>query len=225
MQEEAGKQMKDMVGEDIAETNTQGEKVIFLDRDGTLNVEVSYLHRTEDLEMIDGAAEAVRQFNEAGYQVVVVTNQAGVARGYYTEEDVVTLNQYMNQVLSRSGAHVDAFYYCPHHPAHGIGRYKISCECRKPGTGMFEEAGKQFKNGINKEESYMIGDKLLDTQAGHNYGVKSILVGTGYGGAIRKKQSEEGLLDENGCCRDQSYDYYAENLLTAAKIILEPKQK
>ena len=94
-------------------------KVVFLDRDGTMNVEVNYLHRKEDLKLIDGTAEAVRLLNEAGYKVIVITNQAGVARGYYTEADVKILHDYMNEVLGRDGAHVDAFYYCPHHPEHG----------------------------------------------------------------------------------------------------------
>ena len=96
-------------------------KVVFLDRDGTMNLEVNYLHRKEDLKLIDGTAEAIRLLNEAGYKVIVITNQAGVARGYYTEEDVKILHDYMNEVLERDGAHVDAFYYCPHHPEHGIG--------------------------------------------------------------------------------------------------------
>ena len=91
-------------------------KVVFLDRDGTMNLEVNYLHRKEDLKLIDGTAEAIRLLNEAGYKVIVITNQAGVARGYYTEEDVKILHDYMNEVLERDGAHVDAFYYCPHHP-------------------------------------------------------------------------------------------------------------
>ena len=95
-------------------------KVVFLDRDGTMNVEVNYLHRKEDLKLIDGTAEAVRLLNEAGYKVIVITNQAGVARGYYSEADVKILHDYMNEVLGRDGAHVDAFYYCPHHPGMGL---------------------------------------------------------------------------------------------------------
>ena len=91
-------------------------KVIFLDRDGTMNEEVHYLHRPEDVRMIPGTAQAIRMFHEAGYRVVVVTNQAGVARGYYTEADVEALHSYMNSLLMKEGARVDAFYYCPHHP-------------------------------------------------------------------------------------------------------------
>ena len=156
-------------------------KVVFLDRDGTMNVEVNYLHRKEDLKLIDGTAEAVRLLNEAGYKVIVITNQAGVARGYYTEADVKILHDYMNEVLERDGAHVDAFYYCPHHPEHGIGLYKKKCHCRKPETGMFEMAERDLTDGIDKMHSYMIGDKRIDAQAGKNFGVTGVLVGTGYG--------------------------------------------
>ena len=151
-------------------------KVVFLDRDGTMNVEVNYLHRKEDLKLIDGTAEAVRLLNEAGYKVIVITNQAGVARGYYTEADVKILHDYMNEVLERDGAHVDAFYYCPHHPEHGIGLYKKKCHCRKPETGMFEMAERDLPEGIDKVHSYMIGDKRIDAQAGKNFGVTGVLV-------------------------------------------------
>lgn len=204
----------------MEQTAGKQAKVIFLDRDGTMNEEVHYLHKPEDLKLLPGVGQAVRRFNEAGYQVVVVTNQAGVARGYYTEQDVIELHAYLNRMLKEEGAHVDAFYYCPHHPEHGIGPYKTECRCRKPGIGMFEQAEQAFKDGINKEESYMIGDKLLDVEAGHRYGVRSVLVGTGYGGKIREDQSAKGLLDADGNCLDGSYDFYAEDLVQAAEWIL-----
>lgn len=189
------------------------QKAVFLDRDGTMNVEVNYLHLPEDLVLIDGTAEAVRMLNEAGYRVIVVTNQAGVARGYYKEEDVVHLHDYMNELLKKQGAHVDAFYYCPHHPEHGIGEYKKVCHCRKPDTGMFEQAERDTPGGIDKEQSYMIGDKLLDTGAGRKYGVTGILVGTGYGTEIRKAEED---AERSGMAVSKEYDFYAENLLEAA---------
>lgn len=176
-------------------------RVVFMDRDGTINEEVSYLHRKEDLILLPGAARSVRRLNEAGYQVVVVTNQAGVARGYYTEEDVKTLHGYLNEVLARDQAVIDAFYYCPHHPVYGIGAYRTNCSCRKPDIGMFKAAEQAFKDGINKEESYMIGDKLSDIQAGRRYGVTSILVGTGYGRQLYKELrgcGEAGRTDGRG---------------------------
>ena len=159
-------------------------KVVFLDRDGTMNVEVNYLHRKEDLKLIDGTAEAVRLLNEAGYKVIVITNQAGVARGYYTEADVKILHDYMNEVLERDGAHVDAFYYCPHHPEHGI------------------------------------GDKRIDVQAGKNFGVTGVLVGTGYGAKEHAEDRAAGLVKEDGSCPAGGYDAYAETLLDAVRGIL-----
>lgn len=140
------------------------EKIVFLDRDGTLNEEVNYLHRPEDMHLLAGVPEALRRLKEAGFKLVVVTNQAGVARGYYTEEDVKVLHRYMNELLAAEGAEIDGFYYCPHHPVHGIGSYKKECSCRKPGIGMFLQAEERFT--ADKSHSYMIGDKLLDTQAG-----------------------------------------------------------
>lgn len=197
-----------------------GGKVVFLDRDGTMNTEVHYLYRPEDLVLIPGTAEAVKQLNDAGFTVIVVTNQAGVARGYFTEDDVRTLHRYMNGVLGRHGAHVDAFYYCPHHPEHGVGVYKKECKCRKPGTGMFEAAEKELDMPIDRAHSWMIGDKLIDTEAGHNFGIRSILVGTGYGEKIRNEQEEAGKLTPDGACADNSYDYYADNLQAAVRVVL-----
>ena len=180
------------------------EKVIFLDRDGTLNEEVNYLHRKEDLVLLPGVPEALKAFKEQGYKLVVITNQAGVARGYYTEDDVKELHRYMNELLEKAGAGIDAFYYCPHHPEHGIGKYKIQCHCRKPEPGMFEMAEQDFD--VDKSKSWMIGDKLIDIEAGRNYGVRTVLVGTGYGAGVHEEQKKQG---------DFPYDLYAEDLLEA----------
>lgn len=188
------------------------ERVIFLDRDGTLNEEVNYLHRKEDLKILAGVPEAIRMFKEHGYKIVVVTNQAGVARGYYTEAEVEALHRYMNQLLKVRGAEIDCFFYCPHHPEHGIGAYKKNCHCRKPATGMFEMAEQYFD--VDKAESWMIGDKLIDVEAGNNYGVRTALVGTGYGADVHA-----GLMTE----REKGampYDIYAETLVDAAKGII-----
>ena len=180
------------------------EKVIFLDRDGTLNEEVNYLHRKEDLVLLPGVPEALKAFKDQGYKLVVITNQAGVARGYYTEDDVKELHRYMNELLAEQGAEIDAFYYCPHHPEHGIGKYKIQCHCRKPETGMFEMAERDFQ--VDKASSWMIGDKLIDIEAGRNYGVRTVLVGTGYGAGVHEEQKKKGSFP---------YDLYANDLLEA----------
>lgn len=193
------------------------DRTVFLDRDGTINEEVNYLYRPEDLKLLKGVAEAIRMLNEAGFQVIVITNQAGVGRGYYTESDVETLHQFLNSQLKKEGAHIDAFYYCPHHPEHGIGIYKVKCQCRKPETGMFLMAEKDFS--VDKGHSYMVGDKLIDAEAGRNYGVTTVLVGTGYGKKIYQRDQENNQM------ADTAYDYYAENLKKAAKWIIDREAK
>lgn len=187
------------------------EKIVFMDRDGTINEEVNYLFRSEDMKLLPGAARAIGRLNRAGFRVVVATNQAGVARGYYTEEDVRRLHRYMNEELEKEGAHIDRFFFCPHHPQAGLGPYRTDCECRKPKPGLLRMAEQEYE--VDKAHSYMIGDKLADVQAGQSYGVTGILVGTGYGKEERKL-AEEGR--EPLC-----YAYFAENLEAAADWILE----
>lgn len=162
-----------------------GRKTVFLDRDGTINVEKNYLYRPEEFEFIPKVPEAIARLNNAGYQVIVVSNQAGVARGYYSEDDVIKLHQYVNEQLSKYKAHIDGFYYCPHHPDAGIGKYKMKCHCRKPETGLFEKACEDFD--VNIEDSWMIGDNIGDIKAGNNFRLKTILVRTGYGSQLEKE--------------------------------------
>lgn len=154
------------------------KRAVFLDRDGTINIEKEYLYQASDFEFIPGAPEAIRLLNQAGIMVVVVTNQSGVARGYYTENDVENLHRHIALELERSGAHVDAWLYCPHHPA-GRGSYALPCNCRKPLPGMLQEAAVRYD--IDLGNSAMIGDKLADIEAGGAAGCRTILVRTGYG--------------------------------------------
>lgn len=153
------------------------KRAVFLDRDGTINVEKEYLHRAEDFEFIPGAPQAIRLLNDAGFCVVVVTNQSGVARGYYDEAAVERLHRYMDNELDRLGAWVDAYYFCPHHPGHGNGGGQ--CACRKPLPGMLVQAAKDL--GIDLTASWIIGDKLADVEAGLRAGCRPLLVRTGYG--------------------------------------------
>ena len=192
------------------------ERVIFLDRDGTLNEEVNYLYRKEDLRILEGVPGAIRKLKAQGFKIVVVTNQAGVARGYYKEEDVKKLHSYMNELLAASQGAIDHFFYCPHHPYHGIGAYKCRCHCRKPETGLLEMA-EQYYN-VDKERSWMVGDKWTDIQAGIRYGVRTALVGTGYGAEVHREQMlpMEGHRKEGGL----PYDIYAETFADAAREIL-----
>lgn len=153
-------------------------RAVFLDRDGTINVEKDYLYRIGEFEFIDGAVAAIRLLNDAGYFVVVVTNQSGVARGYYTEEDVELLHRHIAAELEKAGARVDAWLFCPHHPD-GRGSYSLPCDCRKPLPGMLKEAARRYS--IDLEASIMIGDKLADIGAGMSAGCRTMLVRTGYG--------------------------------------------
>lgn len=153
-----------------------GKAAVFLDRDGTLNVEKEYLHRWEDWEWIPGAIDAIRRLNEAGFLVIVTTNQSGIARGYYTEADVLALHQRVDEDLTRHGARIDAYYYCPHHPQYGENR---DCVCRKPEPGMLLQAARE--HDIDLSRSYMIGDKAADVEAALAVDAIPILVLTGYG--------------------------------------------
>lgn len=144
-------------------------RAAFFDRDGTINVDVHYLHKKEDLVFIEGMPQFIRKWNEWGFLVIVVTNQAGIARGYYTEEQMHALHRYMNEKLSEFGAHIDAFYFCPHHPD-----ITGPCGCRKPQTGMLDRAVSDFN--IDPARSILFGDQAWDIEAGRRLGIPSFLV-------------------------------------------------
>jgi D-glycero-D-manno-heptose 1,7-bisphosphate phosphatase len=144
----------------------------FLDRDGVLNVDHGYVYDPDQFEWIAGAPEAVRLLNEAGYTVIVVTNQSGVARGYYDEAAVKALHAYMQNQLAAAGAHIDAFYYCPHHPDGIVKELTMTCQCRKPGTGMLEQAAREWP--IDSAGSFMIGDKDADMAAAAAFNIRGI---------------------------------------------------
>jgi len=146
----------------------QVQKAAFFDRDGTINVDVHYLHRPEDLEFIDGMPQFIKKWNDWGYKVIVVTNQAGIARGYYNEDDMRALHRYMNERLAEYGAHIDAFYFCPHHPD-----FTGPCHCRKPEPGMIEAAIREFD--LDPKQCILFGDKSWDVEAGKKCGIKGIL--------------------------------------------------
>jgi D-glycero-D-manno-heptose 1,7-bisphosphate phosphatase len=139
-------------------------RALFLDRDGVINKEVGYLSRIEDFEFIDGVVEACRWFKEAGYLLIVITNQAGIARGYYTEEDFHTLNRWMLEQFQQSGILIDEVYFSPFHPLHGLGRYKKDSLCRKPNPGLIWKAQSEYD--IDLSSSILVGDKESDIEAG-----------------------------------------------------------
>lgn len=164
------------------------QKVVFLDRDGVFNKEVDLLYKPEQLKLISGVEEAIKQLNNSDYLVVIATNQPVVARGLCTEEGIREIHKKLETLLSRQGAFIDRIYYCPHHPDKGYPeenkKYKIKCNCRKPEVGMFLQAEKDLN--ISKEKSFMIGDTTTDIQTGKNYGIRTILVKTGYKGLDKK---------------------------------------
>lgn len=186
------------------------DKVVFLDRDGTINVEKNYLYKVEDFEFIKGAPEAIKLLNENNYRVVVISNQAGVARGYYTHKDVDKLHDHIQEELKKCGAHIDEFYYCPHHPTEGIDRFKCICNCRKPEIGLFLKAEEKYV--IDKEKSWMIGDNRSDIIAGNRYGVRTILVSTGYG--------KDTIKD-----KDIQFNKYVSDILEAAKFVISNQKE
>ncbi len=147
-------------------------KALFLDRDGTLNVDTDFLHRIEDFVWLPEAPEAVRFANERGYLVIVVTNQSGVARGYFPEEDVRRLHAWMNEDLKRFGAHIDAFYYCPHLPEGTVPAYTKVCGCRKPKPGLIEAACRDYD--IDRGASLLIGDAPRDVECALRAGVRGV---------------------------------------------------
>ena len=171
------------------------KKAIFLDRDGTINVEKDYIYKSEDLIFEEGTIEALKTFKNLGYILIVVSNQSGIARGYFTEEDLNIFNNNMNKILKKNGVEITEFYCCPHHPD-GIGEYKKVCECRKPNNKMIEDAIKKYN--IDREKSYMIGDKTSDIGAGLKSNLKTVLVKTGYGlKDMEKVDKNETLICEN----------------------------
>ena len=175
------------------------QKVVFLDRDGVINKEVDLLHKPEQLKLISGVEKAIKQLNNSDYLVVIVTNQPVVARGLCTEEDIREIHKKLEILLGKQGAFIDRIYYCPHHPDKGYPKenkkYKIKCRCRKPKVGMLLQAEKDLN--ISKKDSFMIGDTTTDIQTGKNYGIRTILVKTGYKGLDKKYPIEPDYIFQN----------------------------
>jgi D-glycero-D-manno-heptose 1,7-bisphosphate phosphatase len=153
---------------------------VFLDRDGTVIQERGYLDRLELIELFPWSAEAIRLLKDAGYAVVIVTNQAGIARGYFDEAFVQAAHVHLDALLRERGVVVDGYYYCPHHPDGAVERYRLACDCRKPAPGLVRRAAADL--GLDVGRSFVVGDKWLDVGLAVNAGARGILVRTGYGG-------------------------------------------
>jgi len=189
-------------------------RAVFLDRDGTLVEEIEYLTRTQDMRILPGAFQAVTRINESGRLAVVVTNQSAVARGLLSEEAVRELHEVLSAAFAREGARIDAFYYCPHHPEAGGEPYRRACRCRKPSPGLLLQAARELD--LDLAASHMIGDKLLDVEAGHRAGCTSLLVRTGYGRQTWDRLRQNGSVDP--LCRP---DFVADGVLQAVEWILK----
>ncbi len=186
-----------------------GATGVFLDRDGTLNVEVDYLRSPEQLQIYEGAAKAVRKLNNAGLITCVISNQSGVARGFLTEDHLTVIHAKLRAELSLEGAKLDQIYYCPHHPTMGNDPYRLECECRKPKPGMFISAQREFS--IDLQRSFVVGDSLVDMQAAVAVGATPILVQTGYGGKTLKDCGGHNIQPQ----------FVAESIVDAVEFILK----
>jgi D,D-heptose 1,7-bisphosphate phosphatase len=190
-----------------------GRPAVFLDRDGTLNVEKGGVRRPQELELIPGVAEALIALRQAGFCLVVVTNQSVIARGQASERDLAAIHSRLERELGRSGAHLDGIYVCPHHPDRGFPGervdLKIACDCRKPGIGLVERARRDLN--IDLSASWMIGDQTRDVEMARRAGLRSILLQTGAGGRDGQFQC--------------AADYVAPDLAGAAEFILSGQAK
>jgi histidinol-phosphate phosphatase family protein len=173
------------------------KRAVFLDRDGTINEEREYLSSPDGLVLINGAVKAIRMINEAGLLAVVITNQSGIGRGYFTEEAVDAVHRRLSEMVGEGGGRFDAFYHCPHHPEEG-------CGCRKPATGLIERAAEDL--GIDPSNSYVIGDKAIDIELATRCGAQGVLVLTGYG------SEQQGWIEPPP-------DFIAHDILAAAEWI------
>lgn len=189
-------------------------RAVFLDRDGTVNEEVGYLRDLGQLRLIPGAGPAIRLLHEAGLKVVLITNQSGVARGYFPESFVHETHALLEKMLQEEGVRLDGIYYCPHHPTAGNSRYTMTCDCRKPGTGLIDRAARELD--IDIKRSYVVGDKWSDIELGQRAGAHSILVRTGF------------AADDAGNARPphvKDPDFVAHTITDAADWIIEDVQR
>ena len=180
---------------------------VFLDRDGTLIEEVGYLSHLDRIALYPWSIETVKLLNRAGFKVVVVTNQAGVARGLFDEDFIDEAHRFLDQKFSDGGATIDKFYYCPHHPEASVEAYRSECDCRKPKAGMLWKAAQELQ--LELSHSFVIGDRLSDLRLGQAVGARSLLVRTGYGETTARELTD-----------DVEVAYTAPELMTAVAWIL-----
>jgi D-glycero-D-manno-heptose 1,7-bisphosphate phosphatase len=188
------------------------KRAVFIDRDGTISEEVGYVNHPSRFRLLLHSAEAVRLLNEAGWLAVLVTNQAGVARGYFSEDMIQEIHARLNTELEQAGARLDAIYYCAHHPTVGEPPYRLACECRKPRPGLIHRAVSELD--IDLVQSWMVGDRFGDVELARNANVHSAFVLTGYGRGEWEHQRGSWTVEP---------EIVAENLLEAVQKILGQK--
>lgn len=184
-------------------------RAVFMDRDGTISEEVGYINHPSRFRLFPYAAAAIKQLNENGWLAIVITNQAGVARGYFTEQMIETVHADMTKQVDEAGGRIDAIYYCAHHPSVGEPPYRFDCDCRKPKPGLIRRAAEDFS--IDHARSWMIGDRYSDVELARNAGVKSMLVMSGYGRGEWENQRPNWT---------EQPDLVADNLLEAVRAII-----
>jgi len=187
---------------------TGKNKAVFMDRDGTIIEDTGYIDSPERVKFLPGSIEAIKRLKDAGYKVVIISNQAGIARGLLTEDMLQTIDKYIHKKILSGGTHIDGSYYCPHHPEHGVYPYRQACECRKPHTGLVKKAAKEHDLDLSK--SFMVGDHSSDIETAKRAGIKSVFVLTGHG-----PKEKENLKEKP--------DHFAADLMEAVKWILEWK--
>ncbi|MCA1592293.1 MAG: HAD family hydrolase [Acidobacteria bacterium] len=189
-------------------TATKARRAVFIDRDGTISEEIGYVNHVSRYRVFAYAAEAVRLLREAGWLAILVTNQAGVARGYFKEDLIGEVHDLLARELERGGARLDAIYYCPHHPTVGEPPYRATCDCRKPKPGLIRRAAEDFQ--LDLSQCWMVGDRYGDTELARNAGVRAAFVLSGYG---------RGEWEHQRAAWQYQPDLVAENLLEAARAI------
>jgi D-glycero-D-manno-heptose 1,7-bisphosphate phosphatase len=187
------------------------KKVLFIDRDGTIIEDVGYLRDLSQVDLLPWAGDAIQQLNDAGFAVVVITNQSGVARGYFDEAHVQATHRALDAALAPHGARIESYYYCPHYPQSSDPRYGRECDCRKPARGLVDRAAREL--GVDPRRSFVVGDRWLDLRLARAVGARGVLVRTGY-----------GRTEEARPVPDVAADAVADNLMGATSWILRNLQ-
>lgn len=187
-------------------------RAVFLDRDGTIIEEVGYLNDPGKMQLLPYSCSSIKTLNQNGFYVIVISNQSGVARGYFSEEQVHIINQKLQEKLRQKGAHIDAFYFCPHHPQGSVAKYRMICNCRKPNIDLLKQAAKNLK--LNLSQCYFVGDKETDVLTSNNAGCKTVLVLTGYGKTFLESKPDF----------QEKVDFVAKNLTEGVKWILKDRK-